>query len=699
MGPGWMMFRAGYALRRRTGWFARACPPGRWSNPQHVALPRGTTLDEAVAAMRGSRVPFHARAVAARADRLKTIVSAPAAGRLVAQATALQQGLFEFFGSTHRISCPDEWHSHPITGCDWPRRHWSELDDADASDVKWLWEPARFGAAYALVRAFWLTGDAAHAETFWRLVESWRAGNAPNVGVHWMCGQECSYRAIAWIFAMFALLDATASTPARIAMLIEMLAVHGRRIETNLDYAKSQKNNHAVNEGLALWTIGTLLPFLDRSGTWERLGRNLLESEAARQFYDDGAYVQQSLSYHRLVLQSYAWALLIGNAIGRPFSEALATRYARSARLLYELCDGVTGALPNYGANDGAALLRLHDDDSDARPTIGLAFWAAKGRRAFPPGPADEPSFWLAGAEALDAAHTPLEHTDLAADVGGYYTLREGDSWGFTRCAAYRDRPSHADMLHVDLWWRGENIIGDPGTYAYTGAPPWANGLASTAVHNTPTVDGLDQMERLSRFAWTRWNRGRVVRRDVSGAVKIVEAEHDGYLRRCGVLHRRAVLLLDGRAWIVVDDLLGAGTHRLSAQWLLPRAGIEGHAGPWWHARTGRGLVALAFFSFSAGVSGARLEVSEPSEHGTLGWVSTTYGSRQRAAALVVSETSELPVRRITAIVPGESAPAIEMPSVCRCALTLDDRQQFEIALRPLPYAHDASLVESCISF
>jgi len=53
-----------------------------------------------------------------------------------------------------------------------------------------IWEPSRFGFAYALVRAYWRSGDERYAELFWQLVEDWRANNTPQLGPNWKCGQE-----------------------------------------------------------------------------------------------------------------------------------------------------------------------------------------------------------------------------------------------------------------------------------------------------------------------------------------------------------------------------------------------------------------------------------------------------------------------------------------------------------------------------
>lgn len=50
---------------------------------------------------------------------------------------------------------------------------------------------------------------------------------------------------------------------------------------------------------------------------------------------------------------------------------------------------------------------------------------------------------------------------------GGYYIIREKDVLTFIRCGKYKERPSQADNLHIDIWYKGENILLDGGSYKY----------------------------------------------------------------------------------------------------------------------------------------------------------------------------------------------------------------------------------------
>ena len=501
-------------------------------------------------------------------------------------------------------------------------------------------------------------GDPGAGEAFWRLVESFREANPPGLGVHWMCGQECAVRALAWCFALHALADDPATTPARAGRLLEMLAAHGARIEANLAFALSQKNNHGINEALGLWTLGLLFPGLHGAERWERRGRTLLEREGLRQIYPDGSYVQHSLNYHRLILQSYAWALRLGDLAERPFSAALRERVGCAARLLLALTDRESGRAPNYGSNDGSRLYVLDGCGfADQRPALGVALWLTEKRRALPPGPWDEALLWLCGEEPLAAPVQEVPQDDLDARDGGYFTIRNGASWAFTRCATYRDRPAQADLLHVDLWWRGTNVLADPGTYTYDGPPPWNNGLAGTAVHNTPAVDGRDQMERGPRFLWLGWSHGRLRRRAASadGLLRLLEGEHDGYQSRLGILHRRTLLAAGEDLWLIVDDLLGEGAHDLSWSWLLPAAATWTSGEDEACADLPPGRVHLSFSTWKS--SGERLPARLQALHGETpgphGWSSPTYHHKQPALALLRTQRAPLPARAILAIALG----------------------------------------------
>jgi hypothetical protein len=490
-------------------------------------------------------------------------------------ARRIAHGEFRYFEHTNAlVGFPPQWHTNPFTGQQTPaERHWSDLGDFDYGDIKIIWEPGRFAFVYTLVRAYWRTQDECFAELFWRIVEDWQIRNAPQQGLHWKCGQEISFRVMALCFGLYGFLEASATSAERVASLGQMMAVFGRRIEANIGYALSQQNNHGISEALGLWTIGALFPELSGSERWQDQGKQLLESLGKELIYDDGSFVQHSVNYHRLMLHDYLWVLRLGDLLDCPFSAELQDRIRRAGEWLYQIQDRQSGCVPNYGQNDGGLVLPLNNCDfRDYRPVVQAVHLWSTGERCFPPGLWDEDLLWLFGSEALSAPVKSPEQRDLQAFQGGYYTLRSSDGFAFTRCGSFRHRPGQADMLHLDLWWRGQNIAIDAGTYSYNAPVPWNNPLARSMYHNTVTVDGLDQMKRLGKFLWLPWLNSRTRSFQTSPGDKLAywEGEHGGYSqRRSQVLHQRGIVRLPGEYWLIIDRLEGQRSHCFRLHWLF----------------------------------------------------------------------------------------------------------------------------------
>ena len=248
----------------------------------------------------------------------------------------------------------------------------------------------------------------------------------------------------------------------------------------------------------------------------------------------------------------------------------------------------------------------------------------------------------------------------------GYFRLGDESSWALIRAGQYTRRPFQADQLHVDLWWQGINIARDAGTYLYNGPSPWNNGLAGTAVHNTVTVDGRDQMRRAGRFLWLDWAqaRGGLYSSNNHSYADRFEGEHDGY-RKFGVKHRRLVQWLNATGWVIIDDIEGAGSPDVRLQWLAPDLPYQLSDAPFRVAfNSGQLQIRWNIFASVPGNAlivraGKRIETTpanEIAEAGIqlLGWESPTYGDRQPAVSLVYQTRSQLPVRFVTVVLTDE---------------------------------------------
>jgi asparagine synthase (glutamine-hydrolysing) len=641
LGLRWLGERLGYELRLRSGLLCRQTPVRSWAEkPLELSLKHSNPGDpKSYLEYRRKGSPLFFFDPEDRV-RISTLFSDWDEGpsNPESQADEMKKGNFIYFGRTPvSWPFPPDWHRNPFTSQRAPADcHWTRIDDFGSGDIKVIWEMSRFGFAFTLVRAYWRTGNEDYPELFWRLVEDWRRNNPPNYGPNWKCGQEISLRVMAWIFGLYGFLNSPATSPRRVWELAEMIAVSGERVAANLGYALSQRNNHGISEGVGLWTVGLLFPEFTLAESWRETGRRVLEKLGEELIYEDGSFAQYSVNYHRLMLQDYLWALRLGEIHGLAFSPELKTRVGKAADFLYQLQDSSTGLAPCYGANDGALILPLSNCDyRDMRPAALAGRYLMNGKRCLDHGPWDEDLLWLFGPQAVDAPREVLPRVNLQARPGGYYTLRTPTSHVFIRCGGFRHRPSQADLLHVDVYWRGQNIALDPGTYSYNGPPPWTNALAGTLYHNTVSVDGEDQMKRVSRFMWLPWPKTKVRLQAPSNGQFLTwwEGEHDGYRRlKPPVRHRRGVVLLNDGWWLVIDRLSSLGDHDYRLHWLFPDVPFA------WQENAGLLLLNTPAGPYWVKVNGTteRKEWSlvRGEENSARGWNSPYYGYRDPALSL-----------------------------------------------------------------
>lgn len=339
MGPRWAMQRVGFAIEHRTGALKRRMPQRRWQELALAEYLRPEIPGEAEAYLAWRKQNAAAFFFShARLTKPFDAQSAIAAGERVLS------GELPFFGHSEQTGFPPEWHRDPLTGTEWPRdRHWSEIDDFSLGDIKLVWEPSRFAFVFALVRAYATAGDERYAAAFWRAVEDWLDSNPPNSGVNWKCGQEATFRVMAWCFGLYAFEASPESRADRVAKMTLAIALHGERIAGHIDYALSQRNNHGLSEATGLFTIGTLFPELRRSAEWRALGRRLIGRQVPEQFYADGSYIQHSFNYQRVALHVLLWAMRLAEISGEPFSKDCYEAVGRSALVLARFCDSQSG--------------------------------------------------------------------------------------------------------------------------------------------------------------------------------------------------------------------------------------------------------------------------------------------------------------------------------------------------------------------
>jgi hypothetical protein len=628
LGIGGSLHRASYELLNRSGARTILEPAGERAAAR--ALRGEQTLE--YSRWMSERPPFFLRTCEAAGRALELVDDRD----LMTAAADAEAGRLMAFGSMPTdYGHPLAWHVDPVTGEEWPRRHWSRCDlRPPGKEIKLIWEPARFEQTFLFMRALAATGDERWRRAFYAQVKHWIAENPYRLGIHWTNGQETAIRLFAWICGLYAFSDSPSDPGELFVEIQRSIALQCGQIERHVSYAMySMRNNHLIGEALALFLVGTLFPWFRNARRWERRGRALLEQATARQFRGSGEYVQNSHTYHRLALNYLSVASLAADCAGRPLSSTVSAGIAHSVSLLAGLMNSSDGRLPNWGENDGADLFPITGADyTDFRPALTLAQLSIGAR----PEHQSTEAAQAIGAWVLPAS--PVERIPAAREVQSLKVVKAGPgNFVALRTPPWRGALGHADLNHADVWLAGVNVACDTGSYMYSAERQIHQWLSSTPAHNTVSIPGESQRRRLRSWNWAGPTAGDSVTIG-EGEVRSTSVSYfhhpDGQLS-----HTRTVLATE-RGFVIVDDARQArGFGPLALQWLL----IDAE----WRLTVGAGV---PHYELDAASNGFRFRVTievegvepqqvdhsvvRPGPDGMRGWHSRYYGKLEPAVSV-----------------------------------------------------------------
>jgi len=219
----------------------------------------------------------------------------------------------------------------------------------------------------------------------------------------------------------------------------------------------------------------------------------------------------------------------------------------------------------------------------------------------------------------------------------------------------------HADLLAIQCSAFGKRFLIDAGTYGYTAEPEWRDFFRGTAAHSTVMIDGTGQAQPAGPFAWRSRPAARLRDWVTSEQFDFADAGHDAYSGLPDpVRHRRRVLFVKPRYWIVVDDLDGRAEHLVELRFQFAPMMVTVDPALWAraHAHGRHDLRVRPFASVPL-----EAEVREGEQAPIRGWVSPVYGRRLAAPLLIYRAAARLPLRIVTLLLPGDrpfaSPPAV----------------------------------------
>ncbi len=479
---------------------------------------------------------------------------AEALERLRTRVERIVAGEVELFETVVQLGMPTRWHSRVETDEEWATSYWWELDvraGGTPTDPKWTWELGRLEHLVFLARAASVDGGSS-LDTLSMQLTSWFDENPFEYGFHWYSNLEIAIRLVRWteiVNLVGARLD-----PDLLARLEAEVAHAVAHLVTELPYTiSSMRNNHLLGDALGLLAADEMTAPAHRRDRVTSLADRQFDQQLERHLRSDGSMVENSLSYHRFVLDMLALRLILD-----PDHSSARRGLVDGSQYLARL--GVfDGPVPEFGDWDGGRVLVSGDDRHDLRgiAALGLSLGGTGARvdwrRSF-----DECAFYVG-----DGTPVPPEPDERDGhDVGG--GMARAKRGPYTAWLKFGLGPSHqhADAGSVFVSHEGQMVVTDPGTGTYNGDQVLRDELRTTTAHPTLQLDGVDQLEPTRTFRWGNVAAGGVGEPVSVGERIVMWGAHDAYTRLDRPSRVARAVLVGSTGIVVIDWVENGGGHQ-----------------------------------------------------------------------------------------------------------------------------------------
>lgn len=464
-------------------------------------------------------------------------------------------------------------------------------------DINWEYWPVRdiemrvqlhrHGWWTSLARAYCSTGDEKYAREYVDEFRDWvrknpyrpfaidQTGtvssgsidvNAPNECFAWR-PLEVGIRLMRWCTQFSLLLHSDSFTP---EFLMEFLWAYHRNASV-LMQTFSPAGNHLIHQSQGILRAGICFPEFRDSQAWMKAGADNLNYEISRQSYPDGCHFELDPGYHIGFVESYDEAVQVAVKNGRKdiFSAECLEQLSRMTEYYLGYC------YPDL-SHPCFSDARRGDDEVDAellRDVASFASGLAAGRLKW---------FATAGREG-----TEPEYKSIGYPQTGFYTFRDG--W-FDASLVMPVKATERGMWHAqpdfgtfELWYHGTLLMPDAGAYTYSGDEDIERERAyfkATARHNALTLDDKDYDNP----------RPEVICWDPDGDVQRLSVRHKAY---DGLERRRDIFFVGQKFFVVLDEISGPATGRVTLRNCFGRGNVEGKNGEYVYKDGNVGLKVL----------------------------------------------------------------------------------------------------------
>lgn len=313
-------------------------------------------------------------------------------------------------GEFHFVESKIDWHIDPYSGYLWGKRYYKRLHPVfnpyDNTDGKMPYELSRFQHLPFLIKGYFTCGDDEYIEEIVRQVSHWIDENPLCYGINWTCAMEVAIRACNWMWVWCAFKDHPVWTDEFNKKFLKSVWQHGWYIEHNLEDKGGIRTNHYLSDIVGLLFIGIMFPQFREAERWKNFGVKELIRSMDEMVYSDGVSFENSMAYHRLVLEFFAYSAILCQKNDIELPQEFWQRLEKMFEFIM-YCTRPDGRMPMIGDADDGRFFILSDyynwDRWDFRYLLSIGAVLFK-RLDFKllAGRVHEEIFWLFGEDGVE---------------------------------------------------------------------------------------------------------------------------------------------------------------------------------------------------------------------------------------------------------------------------------------------------------
>ncbi|MHA1507305.1 MAG: alginate lyase family protein [Promethearchaeota archaeon] len=469
---------------------------------------------------------------------------------------------FIIFEKNHKFKDKIDWHYSFFDDFRWKLEKSDKMDIRPRYknhyiDVKYVWELNRHQFLPYLGVSYFITKDEKYAIEFKELILDWIEKNPPLYGINWFSGLEISLRLISWIFTLYFFKDSKEiNNKLFFSKIFKVLFQHAYYLRY---FYTKRSLNHTVGELFGVYLFSKIFEGNKLIKKWEKKFCKKLKKQIILQIRPDGVDVEQSINYHKFVLEFFSLFAILnpkliyeseGILIEKMFDYLLHSIKPDSQfPLIGDVDDGKALLLTNFKENEffdllnmGCILFRKNELKFITKKIspVSILLFGEKGIKTF---------------NELDSIE-PNKNFEYF-DRSGYFVIR--NNWtkkatylfvDFGRFGPLGAAHSHSDITNIIFSYNGRNIIVDSGNYSYNRSWNERSYFRSSKAHNILSINHKNQAQSIG---WFSWEKKPKIKRKVKIKDSVIELSciHNGYP---GYLVKRQIITNKSLDELIIKD-------------------------------------------------------------------------------------------------------------------------------------------------